>query len=58
VFAFGVSVIQVVNRSIKGIVRAAYMISYSDNLSHGSPAEVEQVLAFQPPRSGATNKEI
>jgi hypothetical protein len=58
VFTFGVSVIQVVTLSIKGIVRAVYRTHYSDNLSHGSPAEVEQVLSFQPPRSGATNKEI
>ena len=41
-FTFGVGVIQVVTLSIKGIVRAVYMTRYSDNLSHGSPAEVEQ----------------
>jgi hypothetical protein len=57
-FTFGVGVIQVVTLSIKGIVRAVYMTRYSDNLSHGSPAEIEQVLSFQPPRSEATNKEI
>ena len=57
VFTFGVSVVQVVTLSIKDIVRAVYMTSYLDNLSHGSPAEVEQVLSLQPPRSGATNKE-
>ena len=58
VFTFGASVIQVVTLSIKGIVRAVYMTCYSDNLSQGSPVEVEQVPSFQPPRSGATNKEI
>jgi hypothetical protein len=58
VFILGVSVNQVVTLSIKGIVRAVYMTSYSDNLSHGSPAEVEQVPSFQLPRSGATDKEI
>jgi hypothetical protein len=42
VFTFGVSVVQVVTLSIKDIVRAVYMTSYLDNLSHGSPAEVEQ----------------